>query len=345
MKYNFTEQQKSALNLAKDYFSLDGEFFSIDEEKITKKDLAETLRETINKDMLGGLTLYQAKRRNNVAVMEVIEEIINISLIEKVVECPFVEKFVEIRNLQLGDKNEFYAEGNVLTAKKLAGNHWDIDRQTVELGNSFSIATEWVGMAVYAELEQFLLGTCSLERLLDKVYKAMNKYVKEHLFASFEKAAEVIPAAYNKASNSIADLQSLVDLMLAASESGQLTIAGTRGALRKLTSQLNEVWLADSQKEAMANTGTAGVWEGIDLMVIPQALKSGSVSELALDDTKLFLVAGDNKPIKMVVEGDTRTRTVDSQNSNDMTETYEVATKVGFGVVFSDIFGVFTWSN
>ena len=55
------------------------------------------------------------------------------------------------------------------------------------------------------------------------------------------------------------------------------------------------------------------------------------------------VIAGDDKPVKLVIEGDSRTKTESYDQTNDMTETYKVMTKVGFGLVFSDKFGVFTW--
>ncbi len=76
---------------------------------------------------------------------------------------------------------------------------------------------------------------------------------------------------------------------------------------------------ADSQKEAKANTGSIGDWEGNKLMIIPQTLKSGTF-ELALDDSKLFIMGGDVKPIKLEFIGDTRTdMDTTGKKYNDMT--------------------------
>ena len=101
-------------------------------------------------------------------------------------------------------------------------------------------------------------------------------------------------------------------------------------------------YFADSQKEAKANTGSIKEWEGNKLMVIPQTLKSGTF-ELALDDTKLFIMGGDVKPIKLEIIGDTRTdMDTTGKKYNDMSVDIQVQTLIGMGLVLPNYFGVFT---
>ena len=157
MKTNFSQTQSEIFDLALDLYR--GDFSRhIDETKVTKKDLENHLRDMINKDMLGGKTLYQAVRRNKIELYEIVEELVNTAINEDVLNSPFIDAFVEVKNRGLGDKTEFYAEGGLLSVATFAGNHWDTDRQAVDLGSEITLPKEWIFIHVYEELERFLIG-------------------------------------------------------------------------------------------------------------------------------------------------------------------------------------------
>ena len=69
----------------------------------------------------------KAIRRNQVAVFEIIEEVIDDMLVSGWEQNPFFREYVDVRNLALGDKNEFYVPDNSgLSVMKVSGNHHDI---------------------------------------------------------------------------------------------------------------------------------------------------------------------------------------------------------------------------
>ena len=338
---NFTKEQEKVFDLALDLARNDYSAH-IDNEKIAKKDLENYLRDTINKDILQGKTLYQAYRRNNIVMFEIIEEIINVAIGENVLESPFIDNFVEVKNRALGDKSAFYAEGGLLSVATFAGNHWDTNRQAIDLGDEVTLPKEWIYIHVYEELERFLLGITSLEKLIDKVYKSINKYIQDRLYAQFQNVANAVPSDFSASGNSEAAVGALCDKVQAAGGYSNLTIAGTKGALRKLAGIIPDKMFANSQKEAKAQTGSIGDWEGNKLLVIPQTLQSGTFN-LALDDSKLFIFGGDTKPIKLEFIGDTRT-TMDTtgQKNNDMTIDFQVQTLMGMGLILPQYFGIFS---
>lgn len=342
-KFNFSADEMQVydltLDLARNEFSA-----HIDGEKLTKKDLEKHLRDTINNDILQGRTLFQAFRRNNTVLFEIIEEIVNTAIGEDVLESPFIDSFVEVKNRALGDKTEWYSEGGLLSVASFAGNHWDTNRQSIDLGQSYTLPKEWVFIHVYEELERFLLGITPLEKLVDKVYKSINKYIQDRLYAQFQNVAGSVPSAFSVSGNSEEAVGELCDKIMAAGGYTDLTIAGTRGALRKLANIVPDKLFAASQKEAKAATGAMAEWEGNKLMVIPQTLKPGTF-ELALDDTKLFIMGGDVKPIKLEFIGDTRTMSdTTGQKNNDMTIDFQIQTAMGMGLVLPPAFGEFTFA-
>ena len=340
---NFTQQEQQvfdlALDLARDDYSA-----HIDNEKVTKKDLENYLRKTIQEDILKGKTLYQAFRRNNIVMFEIIEEIVNVTIGENVLESPFIDSFVEVKNRALGDKSAFYSEGGLLSVATFAGNHWDTNRQAIDLGSEITLPKEWIYIHVYEELERFLIGITPLEKLIDKVYLSINKYIQDRLYAQFQNVANAIPSDFSSNGNSEAAVGGLCDKVAAAGGYASLTIAGTKGALRKLAGIVPDKMFSNSQKEAKAATGSIGEWEGNKLMVIPQTLQSGTFN-LALNDSQLFILGGDTKPIKLEVIGDTRSdMDTTGKKNNDMTIDFQVQTLIGMGLVLPAYTGLFTFN-
>lgn len=340
-KMNFSAEEMKVydltLDLARGEYSL-----HVDNEKVGRKDLEDYLRNTINNDILKGATLYQAYRRNNIVLFEIIEEIVNVTISNDVLDSPFIENFVEFKNRALGDRTAWYTEGkSFLTVASFAGNHWDTNREALDGGEEFTLPKEWVYIHVYDELERFLLNITSLEKLTDVIYKSFNKYIKDRLYAQFQNVASSVPAEFSATGNSEEAVGALCDLVQAAGGYSSLTIAGTKAALRKLAGIVPDKMFADSQREAKANTGSIGDWEGNKLMVIPQTLIPGTF-KLALDDSMLFIMGGDVKPIKLEFVGDTRTQEVrDGRVNNDMTLELQVQTCLGMGMIMPSAFGVF----
>lgn len=344
MRTNFSADEMKVFDLANDLAR--GDFsIHVDKEKVTRADLEDYLRDKINNDILKGATLYQAYRRNNITLFEIIEEIVNLTISNDFMEIPFIENFVEFKNRALGDKTAWYSEGkSYLSVVSFAGNHWDTNREALDAGEEFTLPKEWVYIHVYDELERFLLGIASLERLTDVIYRSFNKYIKERIYMQFQNIMTALPSEFTANGNSEEAVGNLCDLVQAAGGYSSLTIAGTKAALRKLGAVIPDKYFASSQKEAKASTGSIGEWEGNKLMVIPQVLKQGTF-ELALDNDVIFILGGDNKPIKLEFIGDTRTQEVrDGRVNNDMTMELQVQTCFGLGMLLPSAMGCFKFA-
>ena len=344
MRTNFSADEMKVFDLANDLAR--GDFsIHVDKEKVTRADLEDYLRDKINNDILKGATLYQAYRRNNITLFEIIEEVVNLTISNDFMEIPFIENFVEFKNRAMGDKTAWYSEGkSYLSVVSFAGNHWDTNREALDAGEEFTLPKEWVYIHVYDELERFLLGIASLERLTDVIYRSFNKYIKERIYMQFQNIMTSLPSEFTANGNSEEAVGNLCDLVQAAGGYSSLTIAGTKAALRKLGAVIPDKYFANSQKEAKASTGSIGDWEGNKLMVIPQVLKQGTF-ELALDNDVIFILGGDNKPIKLEFIGDTRTQEVrDGRVNNDMTMELQVQTCFGLAMLLPEAMGMFKFA-
>ena len=118
-KLNFSDNEKKIYDLTLDLAT--GNYSSrIDTEKVSRRDLEDYLRTKINDELLQGRTLYQAYRRNNLVLFEIIEEIVNVTIGENVFNSPFVDAFVEYKNRKFGDTSAFYSEGGLLSVASFA---------------------------------------------------------------------------------------------------------------------------------------------------------------------------------------------------------------------------------
>lgn len=342
-KMNFTKSEQEIYNLALDLARCDYECH-VDMDKVSKTDLENRLRDKINKDILGGLNFRRAIRRNNILLNEIVEEIVDTAIAENVVDSAFMDAFVEIKNRGLGDTTAFYSEGGLVSVTTFAGNHWDTKRERIDLGEEIVLPKEWMYIHVYEDLERFLLGITSLDKLMDKIYKSVNKFIQDRIYAQFANVKNAVPAEFYATGNSEDAVGAMCDKVQAAGGYSSLIVAGTKGALRKLAAVVPDKMFANSQKEAKANTGSIGEWEANKLMVIPQTLKSGTFTT-ALDDDTIFILGGDTKPIKLEIYGDSRTDiNTDGKKYNDQSVDVQIQTKFGIGLVMSNYFGVFKFA-
>lgn len=308
---------------------------------LTKKDLENHLRESIDKDIFGGLTFYQALRRNKNAVYEVIEQITDIVVGENVLKSAFIDQFVEVKNRVFGDRTDWVTQGDsLLTVASFAGNHWDTNRQSFDAGEKFTLPSEWAFIHVYMEFERFMLGIESFEKLTDAITKSFEAFINERVFAQFHNIASAVPAEFVYGGNDETAILELCEKLEVFGGYNNMIICGTQAALRKLDGIIPEVMIADSQKESRALTGSFGVWNGYKLMRIPQ-VKKNDAFELALDNNKLFIIGADTKPIKLEYIGNTRTKMIDDEHiNNDLTLDLQVQTKFALGTLLPKYFGV-----
>ena len=336
-KFDFTAEQKRAFSLAADLvsgnYSLEG--------GLTKKDLENHLRETINNDIFGGLTFKQALRRNKNTVYEVMEQITDIVVGENVLKSAFVDQFVDVKNRAFGDRTDWVTEGDsLLTVASFAGNHWDTNRQSFDSGEKFTLPSEWAFIHVYMEFERFMLGIESFDKLTTAITKSFEAFINERVFAQFHNIASAVPAEFVYNGNSEDAILELCEKLEVFGGYNNMIICGTQAALRKLDGVIPEVMIADSQKENRALTGSFGVWNGYKLMRIPQ-VKKNDAFELALDNNKLFVIGADTKPIKLEYIGDTRAKMIDDEHvNNDLTLDLQVQTKFALGTLLPSYFGV-----
>ena len=297
----------------------------------------------ITKDSRPG-DVRKAIRRNQALVFDIIEETIQTLLVTGWGNDPFFQKYVDQRNLALGDKNEFYSEDNsILSVMKVSGNHHDIIRQRLGAGTVESISTYWCAVKVYAEFERVVTGAEEFATFVNKMYEAYDRYVKNALYDAMVGYNTKLTSDFKKTGSITAEnLNALCD-MVSTATGYPVMIMGTRTALSKVIGLQNAQYISEAMKDEHYRTGLLGMWEGKELVEIPQVFEKGKVGQYKIDNTLLWVMPiTDLKFIKLVNEGDTQLRSITDKDTNmDMTYESEIQTKLGVAVMLNSAFGVY----
>lgn len=311
------------------------------------KKIVSTLRAAIGCNENSTKTeIRQALRRNQAIVFDILEDTVASKLITGWQDDPF-SKYIDERNLQMGDRNDFFIEDNsMLSVMEIAGGHHDIIRQRIGAGTHTSIPTKWVGLKVYAETLRLLQGLEDWATLVSKVVEAYNNYIRQTIYDTMIAYSSQLVAPFKKTGNlSADDLRNLCeDIELATGK--QAIIMGTRSALRKVTGLQNTTYISDDMKNEHYRTGMLGLWEGTELVEIPQGFKFNNTSEKLITNNTIWVMPVDcEKFIKLVNEGDVQIYQVNDATTNmDESNEYEFKTKMGVGIIFNMAFGIYDFT-
>jgi hypothetical protein len=217
----------------------------------------------------------KAIKRNMQVLFDLIEEVVPNLLQTGWQDNPFFNEYVETRNLDIGDAAVFYTEDEtLLTVSKLSGNHWDIDRQRLGKGASFTVETSWYGIAVYSEYEKLLTGAEDFATFVNKLYEAVDRFVNESIYQAMLSAAEQLPGgatgsgqwvktgALTSAEKAVF-MQLIEDVQMATGM--EVVIMGTKTALSRLEGMQDINWVSEDMKVQRNTTGRIGYFEGIRL--------------------------------------------------------------------------------
>lgn len=283
---------------------------------------------------------------------EVIEEIIDEQISYGLSENEFFNEFVEKKILNDGDTNEFWVDQDVLlTVSKVSGDHHDLSIQRLGSGQSYHVDTAVYGIKVGENIRLFLTNRKDWSDFIDAVVKAYINKVQTLIASQFANGVNVIPVpsvltgtgALGSATKAAFD--AIIEKVGSANESS-VVIMGTKTALKNLTALVKIDWAspAASIKEAVANTGIIGSYEGTPLMEIPQKFTDKTLATPIVDNSKIWIMpaVSDNKFIKFVDQGETEL-TVDEKGATmDDMQSYEVQRRLGVGTLMARYHGEWT---
>lgn len=307
----------------------------------SNSDTAESLRKAMI-DLNGGSTKINVKtfHRGN-ELYALVEELIPTMIEAGLQESNPIFNLVDYKNIAEGDVNEFIAEGEAtfVVADAAAGIQ-GVRRQRIMGGESVKVTTKMKIVRVYEGLERLLAGRITFDKFVDGVSRAFNQQILADAYTALSgvtaNTAGLSSTYVKSGSYNEDDLLTLIEHVEA--ETGKTArIYGTKSALRKVKTAS----VSDEANSDKYNIGYYGKFNGTDMVCLKQAHKAGT-SDFVLKDNQVYVIASDDKPIKMVNAGEGLLIEKDATSNNDLTQEYVYGQAYGTGVMCADKMGVYT---
>lgn len=308
--------------------------------RVTQYSVAES-QEVLRKALVeanGGSTVLDYKKIRDGkcnGLFTLIEEILSRTVIEGLQGDEFFNSLVEFRNVAEGDKNVFVVkDSDLFVVADAADGTQGIRRQRIGHSTETSIPTSPKYVRIYEELNRVLSGRVDFNEFIDKVAESFRKRLLDDVYALWTNATAAqlggvvyFPEAGAYDEDELLDLISHVE---AAAGGKQATLVGTKKGLRNLKESIQ----SDGAKDELHNLGYYGKFYGTPVVAVPQRHKVGS-TEFVMDDDIITIIAGDEKPLKVVYEGDPLVLMGDPLQNADLTQEYLYSEKYGMGIVIA----------
>lgn len=315
------------------------------QENYTKGQTSEAIRNALIEANGGSKKINIKNFYRGSEVYALVEELIPTIIDEGFKDEDVVFSLVDYRNIADGDEQEFEIEGNSLfVVADAAAGIKGVRRQRIDESQKLTVKTSMKIVRVYEELNRLLAGRISFDTFVDRVTKSFKQQILADAYKAIDAIATdtvglnsdlVVAANASGAEDALLKLVAHVE----AATGKTARIYGTKAALRKVPNAV----VADEAKSDLYNMGHFGKFNGTDMVGLRQVHKPGTTT-FALNDSKVFVIAGDDKPVKVVNEGEGLMIEGDPTDNQDLTKEYVYGQPMGVGVACSEAMGVFTFS-
>lgn len=268
-------------------------------------------------------------------LFSIVEEILTRTVVDGFQGDEYFNALVDFRNVAAGDSKEFLVKDRTLfVVSDAAEGSQGVRRQRLGGVTATTIPTSFKLVKIYEELNRVLSGAIDFNEFIAAVSDSFAKKLLDDVYALWNSATAAdfggttyFPAAGTYNADKLLDL---VDHVEAAAGGAQATIIGTKKALRKLAPDIQ----GTDSKSDLYNMGYYGKFYGTPVVATPQRHKVNS-TEFVFDDDVITIIAGDDKPIKCVYEGQSTIILGTPANNADLTQEYLYGEKYGLGIVLA----------
>ena len=300
--------------------AVDGYYGVVDTYSV--RDSQDTVRKALI-EANGGDTKLDVRRIRDGKCGElfaIIEEVLKQTEFDDLKQDDFFNAVVDYRNLAEGDMNEFVIQdSNVFVVDEIAKGTQGIRRQRIGGERTVSIPTTMKAVRFYEELNRVLAGKVDFNNLIAVLNKSFSKKVLQDIYDVWSNitADDIGGVEYYPTAGTYDEdvLLELIEHVEAAADGKPATIIGTKKAVR----QLKESIQSDSAKEELHKLGVYGTFFGTPVVVLPQRHKTGTKT-FVFEDNVLHIIAGDDKFIKFVWEGNSLILPGDPTRNADLTQ-------------------------
>ena len=318
--------------------ALDGNFSAQQGSEVLRKALIEANGGSEKID-------YKSLRRNKTQIFEIIEEIIPVITREGLEGDEFFMNMVEEKNLAEGDKNEFWVDDNSeFLVSKIASGINTVRRQRIGAKTPVALDTNWFAVTIYEEFSLFVAGRRDWNAFVDKVAKAFKNKLLAMIYTTFTGInASTVGLSGTYVKTGVYDEETLLGIVehVEAATGKNAIIVGTKAALRKCTTASAS---AEVAKTDLYNIGYYGKLASVPMVGIKNKHAVGTENFIFADDV-VYVLASDDKPIKVVREGEGYITDEDGSANADMPLMYTYKEKFGVGLIVNGKLGKYTISN
>lgn len=305
----------------------------------TQADAQEAIRQAIIAINDGSTTLSPKNFYRGSETFALVETLINVIENEGLKGDEFFMDFVDYRNIAEGDKNLFYSENtDTFIVSEIGRGNEGIRRQRLNAYQTYSVTTSPKAIRVYEHLSRLLAGRIDFSTLVQKVTESLTKKRYEDIYSLFTTVASTTPGMYSQACYTGTykedDIIRVID-HVEADNDAPATIIGTRNALRKLKMDV----VADAAKSDMYDMGYYGKFNGTPTYRIRSRYKTGT-KDFIFPDDKLYVIAGRDKFIKFVTEGNAILAQRQAIENADLTQEYWYITQYGLTLALQHCIGL-----
>ena len=291
----------------------------------------------------GGSTVidYKRMRKNGPAIFEILEVLLPTNILEGLRGDELYMRLVEERHLGEGDINEFIVEGDSdFVVAEMADGILTPRRQRIGEKTTKSITPTLMGVRFYEELSRILAGRIDWNTFVDNVTKNFTQQLYQRIFTVFSGISEATPGLSSDyvgaGTYSEEAILAIVDHVEAATGK-KATIYGTKPALRKCTTAV----MSDEARSDYYDMGYYGKLAGVPMVAMQNRHAAGS-NNFILNDNDIYILASDDKPIKVVYVGDTLIVETQLGDTADATQNYFYRENVGVGLIVNGKIGKYT---
>lgn len=311
-------------------------------EKYSLSDSNKVLREALVEVNNGKTTLDIKAIRDGKCpeLFAFIETVVSQAIYDELQNDDFFMSLADTRIVPNGDQNVFLVEdASLFVVDDAARGTLGIRRQRLGGPTAVPIPAKFKFIRIYEELDRVLSGRVDWNVFIDKAIKSFRIQILNDVYSLWANATYTdiggrdfypVAGAYDESA-----VLKLIEHVEAAAGGKTATIIGTKAAIRALIPSI----ISDLTKDDLYNMGYAGKFYGTPVVAIPQRHKAGT-TDFVFDDKKLTIVAGDDKPIKVVIEGDPIAHTRDPFSNADLTHEFYYGEKIGMGLVLAGNTGI-----
>lgn len=330
-------------------------------EAVSKEEANDKIRE-FSLNILGisnpkdSKEVRRALRDNAQSWFDIIEDTLEVTVQTGLQENEWFNTLVDSRTIDYHDRIDFYVDDDaVLSVAKAGESHNSHLIQRIGGGRKFSVETARYAVKVGADINKYIAGQVDWAALVAKITEAFVKTIQTMIFNEIDNITSKMTVTTGFVgsgaldSSNKGDFDDIVSNVSYANNGAGVVIMGSKSALKKITGMATVSWGAEAQKNSVMTTGNIGLYEGVELVEIPNrfADKTYNQSRMVFDNNKLYImpVIGDEgKFVKFVDEGDTEISEINEKDSKYTSDimTYQVQRRFGVGVVIGRQIGQWT---